>query len=63
MIKNKEINQNNIKWAKSKKKYSWVKDDTKVKDLTKTKKALLISEYGKSLELFNNLPSTSIILL
>ena len=39
-----------LKWAKSKKKFSWVKDDTKVKDLTKTKKALLISQYEKSLE-------------
>ena len=38
-----------LKWAKSKKKFSWVKQDTKVKDLTKTKKALLISEYEKSL--------------
>ena len=38
-----------LKWAKSKKKFKWVKDDTLVKDLTKTKKALLISQYEKSL--------------
>tara|TARA_R110001592_G_scaffold52980_4_gene162548 strand:+ start:123 stop:587 length:465 start_codon:yes stop_codon:yes gene_type:complete len=41
--------QKALNWAKKNKNYPWIKAETKVKDLTPTKKGLLMKAYEKSL--------------
>ena len=41
--------QKALNWAKKNKNYPWIKAETKVKDLTPTKKGLLMRAYEKSL--------------